>query len=78
MTVHSAFRIPNSAFYFSGTGARASPVAPFAGAWRQLSRRLSVRSFHDPFAFENGAGLKVTALERVIGFHHERVFQALL
>src|SRR5438067_1454615 len=35
-------------------------------------------AFHDSFAFENGSGLKSTALERIVGFHDECVFQALL
>src|SRR6266487_3570877 len=34
--------------------------------------------FHDAFAFEKGASLKITSFDRVIGFHDEGVFQALL
>src|SRR5438552_1391228 len=35
-------------------------------------------ALHDPFAFENGSGLKRAAFNRVIGLHDERIFQALL
>src|ERR1700720_4542861 len=34
--------------------------------------------FHNPFSFEHGSGLEVAALDRVIGFHDEGVFEALL
>src|SRR5207244_13258969 len=34
-------------------------------------------AFHDAFAFEKGASLKVTPVDGVIGFHHEGVFQTL-
>src|SRR5438477_6974608 len=30
-------------------------------------------AFHNPFAFEKGAGFKGAALNRIIGFHNERV-----
>src|ERR1700720_2844526 len=35
-------------------------------------------AFHNPLTFEHTSGLKVTTFNGVIGFHHERVFQALL
>src|SRR6266404_2984903 len=35
-------------------------------------------AFHNPLSFEHTSGLEVTAFNGVIGFHHERVFQALL
>src|SRR5882724_6597250 len=35
-------------------------------------------ALYDAFAFEKGAGLKRSALDRIIGFHDERVFEALL
>src|SRR5436190_1811631 len=35
-------------------------------------------ALHNPFAFEHGAGLNGAALNRIVGFHHEREFEALL
>src|SRR5436309_5325665 len=35
-------------------------------------------AFHDAFAFEKTSGLEVAPFDGAIGFHHERVFQALL
>src|SRR5436190_11844139 len=35
-------------------------------------------ALHNPFAFEHGAGLNGAALNRIVGFHDEREFEALL
>ena len=35
-------------------------------------------ALHDPFAFEKGTCFEGTSLNRIIGFHDERVFQPLL
>src|SRR5439155_27232238 len=35
-------------------------------------------AFYNTFAFEKAAGLKITAFDSIIGFHHKGVFQSLL
>src|SRR6266568_1009655 len=74
------FRIPHSDFRIFFLGHRRD----FHSGLQQLQTRrdnfLAVfkPAFYNTFAFEKAAGLKITAFDSIIGFHHERVFQSLL